>query len=665
MGAGGDAPDPDCESCYANGVICALFGASLQAMGLQLWKLHFLKKDEETKAEDAHENNDYQQNYAPTQMSDTKDEAGLRTRLQRGSTTGQDPGDITINVPLEMDSPQLCVDTGQMAIPSQDRTLPRTPSSEIQKSVSFQQIIRHVRNNSGHSHSSTYSASYPNERENFERSAHRPPATPAAGGQQERKSMRQCLGASWIWWSGSAIFLVGNILDFIALGLTKVSIVTLVGSGSLIVNTVSARLLLKETVTQLDILSSVFIIAGIALTVIGNQSHVAEWPLEDLIAQYKRPDVVIMLVVLAAIIGAGVFLVVSDSARRKIAGIPKPNKFIGAVTCLTGAFIATYTILFGKAFSGLMLLTMSGNNQFKDVFTVVIVMVFLVSLPSQLVLINMSLAINDALMHIPNFYVFWNLGAIISGAIFYQELRTLTVADLSIFFTGVVVLIVAVTLTNISGARKHKAAEEAAAATASSSVAAHSGPADSDMSLQPDADVRAGSDGMNEATMRTPYLHSLSNGRPTNSGDVGGHVPLGGVQQRPFMEERANGGASFPEDTRGFREDGLLGRGQQRPDTEEQAFKSAGYHEDIHEDVEYSPSHMRVATSASPVVLKARPVLQCAFRAEGMNLDILQKTDYAPTYMMPALVPASDGLSQNGEPESLRSSFEGRRRILI
>jgi hypothetical protein len=43
-----------------------------------------------------------------------------------------------------------------------------------------------------------------------------------------------------------------------------------------------------------------------------------------------------------------------------------------------------------------------------------------VSLPAQLVLINMSLAINDALMHIPNFYVFWNLGSIICGAIFYH-----------------------------------------------------------------------------------------------------------------------------------------------------------------------------------------------------------------------------------------------------
>ena len=88
------------------------------------------------------------------------------------------------------------------------------------------------------------------------------------------------------------------------------------------------------------------------------------------------------------------------------------------------------------------------------------------------VLINMSLALNDALMHIPNFYVFWNLGSIISGAIFYQELAELTSKDIAIFFSGVVVLIVAVTLTNISGARKQRAADQAAAAAEAEKAAA-------------------------------------------------------------------------------------------------------------------------------------------------------------------------------------------------
>ena len=123
--------------------------------------------------------------------------------------------------------------------------------------------------------------------------------------------------------------------------------------------------------------------------------------------------------------------------------------------------MATFTILFGKAFSGLIILTFTGHNQFTGVFTVLVVLVFLVSLPTQLVLINKSLAINDALMHIPNFYVFWNLGSIICGAVFYQELAELDTIDMVIFFSGVVVLIIAVTLTNISGARKQSAAASA------------------------------------------------------------------------------------------------------------------------------------------------------------------------------------------------------------
>lgn len=31
-------------------------------------------------------------------------------------------------------------------------------------------------------------------------------------------------------------------------------------------------------------------------------------------------------------------------------------------------------------------------------------------------LINFSLAVNDALYHIPNYYVWWNAGSIVSGA---------------------------------------------------------------------------------------------------------------------------------------------------------------------------------------------------------------------------------------------------------
>jgi len=83
--------------------------------------------------------------------------------------------------------------------------------------------------------------------------------------------------------------------------------------------------------------------------------------------------------------------------------------------------VGNFTALFGKAFAGLPVFTFSGQDQFNNPFVFVIILVFLVLLPLQIYLINASLAVNNILYHIPNFYVFWNVGNILTGAIFYEE----------------------------------------------------------------------------------------------------------------------------------------------------------------------------------------------------------------------------------------------------
>lgn len=79
-----------------------------------------------------------------------------------------------------------------------------------------------------------------------------------------------------------------------------------------------------------------------------------------------------------------------------------------------------------------------------------IVVVFVVSLPSQMALINYSLSVNDALYHIPNYYVWWNAGSIISGAIFYFEMANFDTRSWVLFPLGVIILFVGVFLVNVS-----------------------------------------------------------------------------------------------------------------------------------------------------------------------------------------------------------------------
>jgi len=85
-----------------------------------------------------------------------------------------------------------------------------------------------------------------------------------------------------------------------------------------------------------------------------------------------------------------------------------------------------------------------------DIFAVLIVVVFVVSLPSQMALINYSLSVNDALYHIPNYYVWWNAGSIISGAIFYFEMSNFDTRSWVLFPLGVIILFVGVFLVNVS-----------------------------------------------------------------------------------------------------------------------------------------------------------------------------------------------------------------------
>ena len=45
-----------------------------------------------------------------------------------------------------------------------------------------------------------------------------------------------------VWWGGFAVFLVGNVCDFVALGLAGQSVVSICGSMSMVSNALTARL---------------------------------------------------------------------------------------------------------------------------------------------------------------------------------------------------------------------------------------------------------------------------------------------------------------------------------------------------------------------------------------------------------------------------------------
>jgi len=218
-----------------------------------------------------------------------------------------------------------------------------------------------------------------------------------------------------------------------------------------------------EVVSKYDIASIVFIVCGLVLTVIGSDHRPNECPLPRLINHYEEPKVIVLLAILASIVAASLIAIHLDFVARKTRVslddqrvIERPSKTTRALYVIVGSVVGNFTALFGKAFAGLLVFTFSGQDQFNNQFVVVIILVFVVSLPLQIYLINASLAVNDILYHIPNFYVFWNIGNILTGAIFYEETAHLTGSNWAFYLVGVLLLFGGVLCKNIATARKQQ-----------------------------------------------------------------------------------------------------------------------------------------------------------------------------------------------------------------
>ena len=183
-------------------------------------------------------------------------------------------------------------------------------------------------------------------------------------------------------------FAGGNGLNFVALGLIQESIVTLIGAWALVINIVTAKFWLGEELSLLDGVSVVMIVAGIALSILGSQHSTINWCIARLIPQYKQNSVIIMIILNLCVI---IFLIGSQSAfffwrrRQESRGVfVKMRQSVKFSYMLVGGQISWFTVLFGKSCSSLIIQTLSGNNQFTDPFVYIIVIAFLISLPSQL-----------------------------------------------------------------------------------------------------------------------------------------------------------------------------------------------------------------------------------------------------------------------------------------
>ncbi|KAJ1963441.1 hypothetical protein GGI12_002050 [Dipsacomyces acuminosporus] len=201
--------------------------------------------------------------------------------------------------------------------------------------------------------------------------------------------------SSPMWVVGLLIFILGNVINFIALQFAPQSLVAPLGAVALVTNVIVAPLLNNEKLS------------------LKTGTAIFRHPLSPF-DKYIPP--------------------VSPESRYVRYGLPLAYASLGSL-------MATLTTLFAKSLVNLLSVSLfDRDNQFTNFISWVILLVAAFTAVSQVYWINQGLLRYDALLQVPVFYVVWTVFDIVGGGVYFNEFMLFTTVKYVVFAVGVAVI---------------------------------------------------------------------------------------------------------------------------------------------------------------------------------------------------------------------------------
>ncbi|RLN32098.1 hypothetical protein BBJ28_00024495 [Nothophytophthora sp. Chile5] len=210
-----------------------------------------------------------------------------------------------------------------------------------------------------------------------------------------------------VWLVGMVLIVLGAIGDFEALGFAPQALVASVGGGfTVLANVFFAHLWLGQVLTRTDVLGTLLIIIGVVLSTVANEPD-DQMSLLELEKQFFQ-------------LGFLVYLGVMVCALSSIAK---------AHYQLWESLNATAKLQLRICASILMILTVSGENQFVYFTTYLFMGGMVCTLVLQTDLLNRAIMVGDTLSVFPMFQCFWIGSSVIGGVVFYEKYVHFSVFD--------------------------------------------------------------------------------------------------------------------------------------------------------------------------------------------------------------------------------------------
>ena len=277
--------------------------------------------------------------------------------------------------------------------------------------------------------------------------------------------LRMVGGRLQIMWAVGVTFLfLGSVLDFTALGLMREIVVTTLGGWSLVLSAILAIVILNESCTKYDIAGICFVMTGMVCSIVSSSHYHRDWTISRIETQYNKRHVVLAFIcMLVAVVSGSVILCIDYVHRIRLSKEmgakhvvkPKSGGVVGVLVCFLAALSGNFVIVFGKAVSVLVQSFLRGDEYHHHPIAVPLLFALIAALLIEFSLVNASLSINESLFHIPVYYVFWVIGSVVTGGVFYDELKWTTPGHMYVFIVGLFLLFTGV-LCSVLGGRERE-----------------------------------------------------------------------------------------------------------------------------------------------------------------------------------------------------------------
>eukprot|EP00698_Gefionella_okellyi_P001189 TRINITY_DN11112_c0_g1_i1.p1 TRINITY_DN11112_c0_g1~~TRINITY_DN11112_c0_g1_i1.p1 ORF type:complete len:589 (-),score=114.11 TRINITY_DN11112_c0_g1_i1:147-1913(-) len=251
------------------------------------------------------------------------------------------------------------------------------------------------------------------------------------------------------WWLGVILLLCSNVMGSVALSFAPASVIVPLASIGLVCNALVSRFWLKEAFHIRDLAATIIVVAGAVLIVVFGSKEDAGFDIEQLMALYSAPRVIIYLSVMGAalVVLFGTCGLIELHIRGKVEN-ERENfvKWLAFAYPLANGVLNGVAVIISKSFALVLRATViDGENQFVFARTYAIVGAQAVSGICQFGIMNVMLRRYDSAYSIPVSYGASVSFAITGSALYFGDFdNNFGAVNFAMYFIGVAIIITGV-----------------------------------------------------------------------------------------------------------------------------------------------------------------------------------------------------------------------------